>query len=78
MVPERRKILYEMNFKTAGIPEAIYVLITVKYIGMRYSISIAQLIIGVSCVGMAFIPKEYSNVILVLYLISTIFAGTSK
>jgi hypothetical protein len=27
---------------------------------------------------MAFIPKEYSNTILALYLVSTVFAGASK
>ena len=28
--------------------------------------------------SMAFIPKEYSNTILALYLVSTVFAGASK
>ena len=62
----------------SGIADVIYVLLTANYIGRRYALSIAHLIIGVSCVSMAFIPKEYSNTILALYLVSTVFAGASK
>ena len=62
----------------SGIADVIYVLLTANYIGRRYALSIAHLFIGVSCVSMAFIPKEYSNTILVLYLLATVFAGASK
>jgi len=70
-------IVNYMLSRTAGIADVIYVLLTANYIGRRYALSIAHLIIGVSCVSMAFIPKEYSNTILALYLISTVFAGAS-
>ena len=62
----------------SGIADVIYVLLTANYIGRRYALSISHLIIGVSCLSMAFIPKEYSNTILALYLVSTVFAGASK
>ena len=68
----------EQLLNISGIADVIYVLLTANYIGRRYALSIAHLIIGVSCVSMAFIPKEYSNTILALYLISTVFAGASK
>ena len=71
-------IVNYMLSRTAGIPEVIYVLLTANFIGRKYSLSIAQLIIGLCCLAMAFIPKEYSNTILAFYMISTVFAGASK
>ena len=68
----------EQLLNISGIADVIYVLLTANYIGRRYALSIAHLFIGVSCVSMAFIPKEYSNTILALYLVSTVFAGASK
>ena len=68
----------EQLLNISGIADVIYVLLTANYIGRRYALSIAHLFIGVSCVSMAFIPKEYSNTILVLYLLATVFAGASK
>ena len=68
----------EQRLNISGIVDVIYVLLTANYIGRRYALSIAHLIIGVSCLSMAFIPKEYSNTILALYLVSTVFAGASK
>ena len=64
--------------RTFGIFAAIYVLLTANKIGRRYSFSIGLFVMGSACLAMGFIPKVYSNIILVLYLISTVFSAASK
>lgn len=67
-----------MITRTGEIIEAVYILLTANYIGRRYTLSIAHLFMGFSMLAMGFIPKEYSTAILVLYLVSIVFAGASK
>ena len=71
-------IVNYMLSRTAGIIDTLYVLGMANYAGRRYTLSISQLMIGIACMAMAFIPKAYANTILALYLTATVFGGASE
>ena len=47
------------------------------YFGLRLSLATGQTLLGLSCVGLAFIPKEHNLAVLVVYLLSVTIATTS-
>ena len=48
------------------------------YFGLRFSLASSQIILGLSCIILAFIPKENSTAVLVVYLFANLVASTSK
>ena len=63
--------------RIVGACNSIYVPLTANNLGRRKSLSLAYLILGISCLVLAFVPKDYDNVILVFYLIGTFIAASS-
>ena len=63
--------------RLVGACNSIYVPLTANYLGRRKSLSLAYLILGISCLVLAFVPKDYDNVILAFYLIGTFIAASS-
>ena len=64
--------------RIVGSCRAIYVPLTAYLnVGRRKSLSLAFLILGISLLVLAFVPKDYDNVILAFYLLGTFFAGSS-
>ena len=47
------------------------------YFGVRKSLAVSHITLGVCCLTLAFIPKEYTAAVLVVYMASSIVAGTS-
>ena len=69
-----------MNFFLASIANSgsiLYVVSTANSIGRRKSLSLAFMILGTSCLVLAFVPKNYDKIILTFYLIGTLVAGAS-
>jgi len=69
-----------MNFFLASIANSgsiLYVVSTANSIGRRKSLSLAFMILGTSCLVLAFVPKNYDKIILTFYLIGTLLAGAS-
>ena len=48
------------------------------FFGLRISFSALQVLLGISCITLAFIPRDQTTAVLVVYLFSTLMAGTSK
>ena len=64
--------------RIVGACNSIYVPLTAYVnLGRRRSLSLAYLILGISCLVLAFVPKDYDNVILAFYLLGT-FIGSSS
>ena len=63
--------------RIVGACNSIYVPLTANNLGRRKSLSLAYLILGISCLVLAFVPKNYDNVILVFYLLGTFIAASS-
>ena len=63
--------------RVAGSSKIFYMLMFANSIGRRRSLSLAYLILGICCFILAFVPKDYDNVILAFYLIGTIVASAS-
>ena len=47
------------------------------YFGLRLSLAAGQTLLGLSCIGLAFIPKENIITVLIVYLLSVTIATTS-
>ena len=72
-----------MNFflaRTTNFGAAAYIVLTVNFkcIGRRLSLSIAYFILGISCLALAFMPKEQNQLLLAFYLIAQMVATASK
>ena len=64
--------------RMVGACNSIYVPLTAYAgLGRRISLSLSYLILGISCLVLAFVPKDYDNVILAFYLLGT-FIGSSS
>ena len=48
------------------------------YFGLRTTLATGQTLLGLSCIGLAFIPKENVTAVLIVYLLSVTIATTSK
>ena len=48
------------------------------YFGVRKSLGVCHICLGIMCLCLAFIPKDQTTAVLILYLGSNIVAGTSK
>ena len=69
-----------MNFFLASIANSgsiLYVVSTANSLGRRKSLSLSFMILGTSCLVLAFVPKNYDKIILTFYLIGTLVAGAS-
>ena len=72
-----------MNFflaRTTNFGATAYIVLTVNFkcIGRRLSLSIAYFILGISCLVLAFLPKEQNQFLLAFYLIAQMVATASK
>ncbi len=59
------------------IPATVYILIAIDTIGRRYCIIVTQVLLGLSCVGMAFIPKQHETILFLLFLLGRFSATCS-
>ncbi len=59
------------------VPATIYILVAIDAIGRRFCIIITQVMLGLCCICMAFIPKDQSTVIMVLFLLGRFSATCS-
>ena len=48
------------------------------YFGVRKSLAVCHICLGIVCIALAFVPKEQTYAVLILYFGSNIIAGTSK
>ena len=48
------------------------------YFGLRATLATGQTLLGLSCIGLAFIPKKNVTAVLIVYLLSVTIATTSK
>ena len=64
--------------RTASLVSMLLVLLTANNLGRKRSLSLVYLILGLSCLVLAFVPKSYDNVILFFYLLGICMASASK
>ena len=46
-------------------------------LGRKKTLVTSHSFLGILCIGLSFVPKEHSNIILVIYLLATMMAGMS-
>ena len=63
--------------RIVGACHGIHVTLTANNLGRIRGLSLSYLILGISCLVLAFVPKDYDNVILAFYLLGT-FIGSSS
>ena len=61
-----------------GIPERILIAVGINKIGRKKTLVSSHTILGFLCIGLAFIPKEHSTIILIIYLLAFMCAGISE
>ena len=69
------------NFFLLRMVDIISLPITVLpavYFGIRKSLAVSHICLGIMCLTLAFIPKEQTTAVLIIYLGSNIVAGTSN
>jgi len=69
-----------LNFllsRLISIPENGLVAWGINLIGRKKTLVASHTFLGVMCIGLAFIPKDFSNIILVIYLLASMAAGIS-
>ena len=52
-------------------PGLAALIITLKYFGRRFNLFYIQFILGTCCIILAFVPKSYTTVVLIFYLIGS-------
>ena len=70
-----------LNFvlaRTSAFGTIAGVLLIVNYFGRTKSLVTSHTILGLSCIGLAFIPKCYETAVLVVYILASIVASISK
>ena len=70
-----------LNFfysRTSGFGVAIIIVLIANYLGRTLSLTISHTILGVACIGLAFIPPENTYAVLVVYILASIVASVSK
>ena len=64
-------------YKLCLIPENIIVAFGMNNLGRKKTLVTSHSFLGILCIGLSFVPKEHSNIILVIYLLATMMAGMS-
>ena len=70
-----------LNFflsRTSGFGVALGILLIANKLGRVKSLVASHTILGLGCIGLAFIPKEKINILLTVYVLASIFASISK
>ena len=70
-----------LNFfysRTSGFGVAIIIVLIANYLGRTLSLTISHTILGLACIGLAFIPPENTSAVLVVYILASIVASVSK
>ena len=71
-------ILNYVLTKLTGIPQAGIIAISMNKLGRKNTLTFSHIFLGICLLGLAFIPKVHSTVILIVYLLSDMLAGISK
>ena len=69
-----------VNFALSRLTFLFYIpliLVTSIYFGLKLSIGTIQILLGICCIVLAFIPKENTIGVLIVYLTSIVLAGTN-
>ena len=70
-----------LNFffsRTSGFGVAIGILLIANFFGRTKSLVTSHTLLGISCIGLAFIPKDNVNAVLIVYVFANIVASISK
>ena len=59
------------------IPGKFITWLTLKYFSRRFSLFILQLLCGLSCIEVAFLPKEYEMAVVSFYLLASCFGNSA-
>ena len=70
-------ILNYVLTKLTGIPQAGIIAISMNKLGRKNTLTLSHIFLGICLLGLAFIPKVHSTIILVVYLLSDMLAGIS-
>jgi len=69
-----------LNFffsRTSGFGVAIGILLIANFFGRTKSLVTSHTLLGISCIGLAFIPKDNVNAVLIVYVFANIVASIS-
>ena len=59
------------------IPQFGILSVCINHLGRKYTLASSHICLGILCIGLAFIPKEQSTLILVVYLVAYMASGIS-
>ena len=63
-------------YVVVDIPGKFITWLTLRYFSRRFSLFILQLLCGLSCISVAFVPKEYEMAVLSFYLLASCFGNS--
>jgi len=64
-------------YRTVAMLQIPIIIAPSFFFGLRISFFVLQVVLGISCIILAFIPRDQTTAVLVVYLFSTLMAGTS-
>ena len=59
------------------IPQFGILSVCINRLGRKYTLASSHICLGILCIGLAFIPKEQSTLILIVYLVAYMASGIS-
>ena len=71
-------ILNYLLTSLTNIPTAGIISVSINRLGRKNTLALSHVFLGLMCIGLAFIPKVHSTLILFVYLTASMTAGISK